>query len=604
MKLKIVQVVGLNTDQKAAQVTSSSLNGDNTFLAVLDLSSDDAFTRGRQFLTEISDFYFDFEGSPADKLKATFSHATEKFAQDEFSLLLASISGKVLYFIFKGEVEIYLKRNVKLTSLISVGSSEQLVSGFLQPDDKLLFSTQSLVNFLNQDLEKSLNLPLESFEEEITDRIGASNLENQSLAGLVVATEQVESQVADGEESISDSLNVPSELGSNTNKLLPLGINLVTKAASLIKNYFPKSGRSRLIIAIILILIIGLGVGFKIKASKDGEQLAAFNQALQKAKDDFNAAKGLVSLNPAEAKSKLDLAKNELNQALSIKPKDSEALEFKKQIEQETDSILQQSSVSNFPLFLDTDLVKKNFRATQMSLSAGKLLLLDPAVKTLVTIDVSKKSNQILAGSEKLGEAQFASLNGGLAFVYSEDKGVLRVDSANQKVTTVDKKDEDLNKIADIYGFGGNVYLLDLNGKIWKYLPTNDGYSSKREYLSKNTKADFSDALRMQIESSIYILKRGGEILRFTRGDKDNFSYDGLDKGVKDPKSIFVSSDTENLYVLDSGNSRLLILTKTGSYKGQMNGSGFATASDLIVDEKGKKVYLLDGSKIYTVDLK
>lgn len=602
MKLKIVQVVGLNTDQKAAQVASSSLNGDNTFLAVLDLSSDDAFTRGRQFLTEISDFYFDFEGSPADKLKATFSHAAEKFAQDEFSLLLASISGKVLYFIFKGGVEIYLKRNMKLTSLISVGSSEQLVSGFLQPDDKLLFSTQSLVNFLNQDLEKSLNLPLESFEEEITDRIGASNLENQSLAGLVVATEQVESQVADGKEEIPGLQN--EESISATNKLLPLGINLVTKAASLIKNYFPKSGRSRLIIAIILILIIGLGVGFKIKASKDGEQLAAFNQALQKAKDDFNAAKGLVSLNPAEAKSKLDLAKNELNQALSIKPKDSEALEFKKQIEQETDSILQQSSVSNFPLFLDTDLVKKNFRATQMSLSVGKLLLLDPAVKTLVTIDLAKKSNQILAGSEKLGEAQFASLNGGLAFVYSEDKGALRVDSANQKVTTVDKKDEDLNKIADIYGFGGNVYLLDLNGKIWKYLPTNDGYSSKREYLSKNTKADFSDALRMQIESSIYILKRGGEILRFTRGDKDNFSYGGLDKGVKDPKSIFVSSDTENLYVLDSGNSRLLILTKTGSYKGQMNGSGFATASDLVVDEKGKKVYLLDGSKIYSVDLK
>ena len=56
--------------------------------------------------------------------------------------------------------------------------------------------------------------------------------------------------------------------------------------------------------------------------------------------------------------------------------------------------------------------------------------------------------------------------------------------------------------------------------------------------------------------------------------------------------------------MLDSGNSRLLVLTKTGTYKGQITGDKFGQASDLVVDEKGKKVYLLDGSKIYQVELK
>ncbi len=224
---------------------------------------------------------------------------------------------------------------------------------------------------------------------------------------------------------------------------------------------------------------------------------------------------------------------------------------------------------------------------------------------TLVAVDIVKKSNQILAGSEKLGEAAFVSLNGGLAFIYSEDKGVLRIDTTSSKLSTVSKKDEELGSIKDIYGFAGNIYLLD-QGKnmIWKYLPAADSYSGKREYLSKDTKADFSGSLRMQIESSIYVLKNGGEILRFTKGDKDNFSYSGLPAGVKDPKSMFTSSDTDNLYVLDSGNSRLLVLTKTGGYKGQITGDKFATATDLAVDEVGKKVYLLEGSKIYSVDLK
>ncbi len=560
-------------------------------------------------MAEISDFYFDFEGSPPEKLKATFEQAKEKFAQDEFSFLAASISGKILYFMVKGEAEVYLKRDNKLSSLLTVGTNEQLISGFLQPADKLLFSTKSLVSFLDADLEKSLSLPLDSFEEEVTGRIGASNLENQSLAGLAVEVEQesAESQVSVDQEEIPSLQKEESIAGDNLYSAVSgIGskVNLVAMVTKLVRNYFPKSGRGRLIIGIILILIIGLGVGFKVKMNKDAQKLAAFQQVLQKAKDDFNTAKGLASLNLVDAKAKLDLAKNEVNQALSMKPEDSEAQDLKKQIEQDSNSILQQSSVSDFPLFLDMDLVRKNFRATQMSLSSGKLLLLDPDAKTLVAIDLAKKSNQILAGSEKLGDANLSSLNGGLAFVYSKDKGVLRIDTTNQKVTTVAKKDADLGKIADIYGFAGNIYVLDVTGQIWKYIATNDGYSDKREYLSKNTKADFSSALRMQIESSIYVLKTGGEILRFTKGDKDNFGYQGLDKGVKDPKSFFVSSDTDNVYILDSGNSRLLILTKTGSYKGQMSGSEFANASDLVVDEKDKKVYLLDGSKIFQVDLK
>src|SRR5207249_1622549 len=101
-------------------------------------------------------------------------------------------------------------------------------------------------------------------------------------------------------------------------------------------------------------------------------------------------------------------------------------------------------------------------------------------------------------------------------FIYSKDKGVLRVDTTNQKVTSVTKTDKEWGNVADIYGFGSNIYLLDTGrNQIWKYLPTSEGYSDKREYLTKDTKADFSSFLRMQIESSVYILKKGGEILRF-----------------------------------------------------------------------------------------
>ncbi len=609
MNLKIAQVIGLNTDQRAAQA-ASSVRDDNAFLAILELISDDAFTKGRQILSELEDFYFDLEGTISEKLNATFQEVSKKIPEEtDWSLSLVAISGKVLYLIGKGQVEVYLKRENKLSPLLSVGTSSQLISGFINPFDRLLLSTKSLVTFLGTDLQKSISLPIENFEEEVTGKIGTAETEDHGLAGLIVEVLEETPEIAPLPEAEQQTQETDQDSSRKSSVLLKAILSQAVGYIGSIKTRLPKSGRGRAIVAIVLIVIIILGALYQYKLSLDRKIQAQFAQTLQEARDDFNGAKGLASLNPADAKTKLDLAKGKVDKALQLKPKDTDAQSLKTQIEQESPSILQQSAVADFPVFLDLDLIKKNFRAAQMSLSGNKLLLLDPEVKTLVLVDLTKKSNQILAGLDQLGDATLFSLNGAMVFVYSKDKGILKIDSANQKISTVAKKDSDLGEVKDIYAFAGNIYLLDkghppAGGQVWKYLPTSDGYSDKREYFSKDTKADLSSSLRMQIESSIFVLKSGGEMLRFTKGDKDNFSFSGLPSGVKEPKSFFVSSDTDNLYLLDSGNSRLLILTKIGGYKGQITGGKFATATDLAVDEVGKKVYLLDGGKIFQVDLK
>lgn len=597
MNLKIAQVVGLNTDQKAAQVVSQVQDFENAFLALLQLSCDDAFTKGRQALSELADFYFDFEGSPAQKLTAAFAEGVKKFSdQGEYDLCLAGVSGKVLYLTGQGQVEVYLKRGDKLSSLLATGSGGQLISGFLEDGDKLLLVSRSLSNFLGEDLGKSLDLSKDLWEEEMSSKVGGAEAGEGGMAGLFV---QVDQEVKKEEEKVAifPSLQEEKVIISRTKAIFLGSIRFFPK-------FFPKSGRGKLILALILILVIGMGVGLKYKSSRDQQKQAVFAQTLQDAKDDFNAAKGLSSLNPAEAKNKLEAAKASVDKALALKRDNQEAQNLKKQIETESASVLEQQKVADFLLFLDLDLIKKDFKAQKMSLSAGKILALDPSLGTLAVIDIAKKSNQILAGKSQLGEASLASLNSTMAFSYSKDKGLVRTDTASQKQTQVAKADEDLGNVLDMSGFAGNVYLLDDKGQIWKYLPTSDGYSGKREYLTSNTKADFSSSVRMQIESSVYVLKQGGEMMRFTKGEKDNFGYAGLPSPVKDPKSFFVSSDTDNLYLLDSGNSRLLVLTKLGAYKAQYQGDKFATVSDLVVDEKEKKVYLLDGSKIYTMDLK
>lgn len=599
MKLQIAQVIGLNTDQQAALVSSELREGESGFFALTQLVCDDAFTKGRQILSELADFYFDFDppAGGAQKLTAAFAKGLESLPEGDRDLLLAATSGKIFYLLGQGQVNVYLKRERKLASLLTAGPQGQLISGFLQAGDKILLATRSLIDFLGEDLSKSLDLRSDLWEEEISSKVALAE-DRQGLAGLLIQVDGEEEEAIPTlaqEETIAEKAKLPARalLGA-----------VLSKLAGFLR-FFPKSGRGKLVLAVILLLIIGLGAGFKYKTSQDQQKRLALAQNLQSARDEYNGAKSLASLNPQEAKNKLDASLDKVNQALSLDPKNEEAQGLKREIELESSSILQQEKVADFPLFLDLDLIKKDFKTQRMSFSAGKILVLDSLQYSLAIIDTAKKSNQILAGKSQLGEASLSSLNGNLAFAYSKDKGVVRTDTATQKQTQVAKVDGDWGEIKDLFGFAGNVYLLDTQkNQVWKYLPTTDGYSSKREYLTSNTKADFSSAVRMQIESSIYVLKSGGEILRFTKGEKDNFGYSGLPAGVKEPKSFFVSSDTDNLYLLDSGNARLLVLTKIGAYKGQYQSERFAQFSDLVVDEKAKKVYLLEGSKIYTMDLK
>lgn len=614
MNYKVIKAVGLNTDQQAALATSLG-EGDQLFLAVSKLLGDDAFGRGRQLLSDASDFYLSEEGNAGEKLKATFTEVKEKLKEEQFSLLLGCVSGKILYLIGEGEVAAYLVRADQLLPLLE--QETQLISGFLQGGDRVLLSTKNLVTLLGDELMEILKLPLETIEEEINSRISieaepknvksveeeppeVENGHGVSCLVLDVIDEDLVSESLEEEQiQIPKSEDVALEKPQILDQLKDLGPLVLSKLSQI-----RLQGKLRLILAIGLILVICLGVGLKYKAAKDSEKSEKFANYLQLAKDEFSAAEGLRSLNPQEAGIRLSRAKESLQLALNIKANNSEANDFKKKIDEESLSIQQKFDKVSFNEFLNLELIKKGLNSKTFSLSSEKLLILNPDDKTLVSIDIAKKSHQILSGKDDLGDAQKASISDKFAFIYSSDKGLIRVDIGSQKLSVIAKKDSDWGQITDIVGYGGNVYLLDsTNGQIWKYLPTVDGFSDKREYLTKGKKVDFKASIKMQIDSSVYVLA-GNAIFKFTKGVADNFAISGLDKPLKDSKSFFVSSETENLYILDSGNARLIVLTKTGQYLAQYAGDKFGTSSDFVVDEKDKKVYLLEGSKIYQMDLK
>lgn len=599
--LEVAKVVGLNSDAQASQVLVDVPQEGPAFFAIVSTTCDDAFTRSRQALLSAEEIFSQSSDDISYRLQQSLGVVKNELKDTQYlEALIAAASEGAFYLIHyrqsgigentQGLLTATAVRGGKPFDLLSLAPAGQLISGFLNPADRVILATYSLEQVLGEELIKLHTWPIEVIEDEITSRLPQAHVD--PVAAIILT------------EALPPLLNLDKP-GNQSRRSGELTFKFLKKVAVLFQSAIPHSGTGAVILGVSLLLIILIGIGVSFKHSRDSARNSRINSYLQAGSDSLNQAQTFKDINFEQSLKALEEARKNIGLALKEDPGNKKALDLNKTLEEALPDILKIHSVHDLTLWLDLSLIKQGYYADRLSLSVGSILILDGTQKSLIQIDTKKKAHQILAGGDKLGEARYAALNGELALIFSEDKGVIKFDSSNKESKQVVKKDETWGKIVDIYGFGGNIYLLDeAKGEIYKYLPTASGYSEARQYLKKDTKADFSNALRMQIESSVYILKKGGEILRFTQGAADHFALSGLDKSLSSPKSFFVSSDTDKLYLLDNGNKRLLVLDKKGVYISQYLSDKFTDVLDLVVDEKGKKVYLLDGTKIYQMDLK
>lgn len=473
--------------------------------------------------------------------------------------------------------------------------THQLISGHIKPGDSILLTTPYLLEFLEfiKSKDSALELLLSSSPEVIQDDLNALILDHpQSKPQALILLQSL-----DQPQSIPKPPRKPLQMPKLT---LPIPrLNPLP--------YLHLTSRKQLFI--IIISLIGLIIGIILVSTQlftpnietPPAQLVLIDQAQEK----LNLANREAGVNPTQAKIYLQESQDLLAQAAVADPANPQITQLKTEIQNTQNRLSNSIPITDWPVFLSLNLIKANFDPERLSYSVGKLLLLDKKQKSLVLLDTITKNNQILAGPTQMGSVTLASLNGDFAFSYSPDKGVARIDTPTKKATPVTKPDPEWGSITDIYAFASNVYLLDAGkNAVWKYTPVVSGYSDRLPYFKEGVVAYLSDARLMQIDSSVWILKGVNEILKYTSGSQDFFAFSNLDQPVKQISSLYVSSDTENLYAIDQGNSRLLVLDKKGAFISQYTGEKFATAKDLVVDEETKKIYLLEGDKIYQLELK
>lgn len=117
---------------------------------------------------------------------------------------------------------------------------------------------------------------------------------------------------------------------------------------------------------------------------------------------------------------------------------------------------------------------------------------------------------------------------------------------------------------------------------------------------------DFQNAKDMAISVSIYILTKDNELVRYTSGVKEvNFRIKGLDTKLKDSSGLKTNWDWENLYIVDSGNGRVVILNKNGDFVKELKGQneGWADLRSVTVTNVEDRMFVLDGTRIFEIKL-
>lgn len=633
---RLTKAIGGNSDLNTSQsfvFQGATIESEQVILLVLlSASGEDIFTKIRNIGFSTEQYFFSSELPLTEKLQKTMDYLLEQTGDIEHkNILLAALKDEALYMLSAGTDQVLLHRDQKTISLVNQGDN-QLISGFLQPGDKALFISPRFAReddpvpiwdeyFIQRMLlsdQEVAEIEIENYLQQLgkPEPIAVIVLSTKAVESITVQTPAKEdaftpthSAVTSEYEDEKDIHQIQSDFKlEGERKKFRTRFRLPTVPTkfkrALFKLVFPVTFKKLGIIAALIIITASIGAFVLYQIQQKVQKQNQLSAAITTTRQNVTAADQQKESNREGAKQSLQNAQEALKKASIIDPENTELKELKTQLAQVESVIYRSTPLTNWQTFLSLDLVRPGFNSKRMSYSVGKILLLDESQKSLFQIEIKTKNNQLIAGQTQLGDAQFASLNGDFAFVYSSDKGLLRIETPKKQITTIATVDTEWGEITDVFGFSSNVYLLDAkNNQIWKYVPAGSGYTDKQIYLKDNQGLDFTNAKQLFIDFSVWVLRDFPEIIRFTAGTRDFYSIGGLDTPLNQVEAIYAPEEEDLLFILDPQNKRVIMTKKNGEYISQYTSDVFTAATDLIYDEESKILYVLENGKIHQTTL-
>ncbi len=626
--VKIAKLVG-SPDQNSWSQVHSFIPEDEEkrkkrgiLLAVFSLSDEEgaeAVATGRELLSRFHEEYFgETETKVFTRLETAITKIDEEFTRPERNLEIVAcvIVEDLAYLAVKGKGKILLKRNSAFQTLVEGDEIEiKTASGQIKEGDLILLGTSFLFQIFP---EGRLRAALANeTPEEVVEAMAPTILGQKEMARTSSLVALIEKEKKEVEfEPIEDKAEKPplasfkiqprallkgiKERLSQVPLKLPKGVSRVYLRQ---KERELKQKKMILTVAVILIILLGVSVVFGSRTREMSQKKQKFEEISSQIETAIQEGGALGELNPVKAKESLLQAQGLVNELEELAVEKERLAEIKSRFEQILATVVKEHELTEVPVYYDLSLVRDQGRGEKMALYHDQGVILDPQGKRLFGFNLSRKSIDVLAGGDDLEGASLATIYSDRAYILT-DKGILEIETESKKTNLVIEKDEEWGKIVGLGAYGSNLYLVSKEGMIWRYPSSESGFGAKQEWFGSGVSPDLSAVISMGIDGSIWLLKEDGKVLKFTQGAPDAFGYSGLDKDLEKPQALYNDDEIENLYLLDRGNTRILVLAKSGEYRGQYLWPGMNQANDLVVSEAEKKILLLVNDKVYVIEIK
>ncbi len=213
----------------------------------------------------------------------------------------------------------------------------------------------------------------------------------------------------------------------------------------------------------------------------------------------------------------------------------------------------------------------------------------------------------------KTSVALTSPLAGELKYKFVKKDGLVLLLNGKDRLTQFDLKTGEFSSLEIIWPktdseiklighYNTYLYSLDVkNNLIAKHKESTTGFAKGAGWLKEDISV--SDLTGWAIDGSIYIARPYGSVSKLDSGHLQNFSLSALDPQLNSAVKIFSSPDSQNIFILDPGQKRVIIWNKkTQKLVAQYTAEEFTDLQDLSVNEKNKTIYLLNGMKIQSIE--
>jgi hypothetical protein len=568
----------------------------------------DTLAAGRELLTRFhEEYYGNLEGKPFNVLKdATQKVADEiRFSWGDVEIVAIAVIENVVYSAAIGGSGVTIFRNGSLGKILESGKDQVITaSGFPQAGDVILLATKIFFEKVSHGVIKaalSAKTPEDSIETFGPMVLGTESLGN--LGAVVIKFEDNEQAepVFTPEISKSSLKNSPefmekiqNTLGRFLKKIPQRNIYLKVEPAEEVS---PQSKKLTFVIAAILLFLLMVSIGFGIRQKKINDLKNKYQGILQQAGDEVDQAISLASVSGERSRELFIDSQQKLNQIESLNVKDPKIDALKKKINDSRAAIL--GEYRQVPqMFLDLTLLSSGFKGDVVSFSGGNIYVLDKSGQRIVSVDISTKKSKVVAGPSVISSAQSLAAYEDKVFVLQGD-GIYEVDSGNTKIIG-----KTWSGNALISAFAGNIYVMDKSGgAVYRFQGQNNAFGDKQSWLAAGTNVNFANVAQMTIDGSIYALYPNSKVLKFSQGSPQNFNVTGVFPEIGNIDALYANPDNQYLYLLDRAGGRVVVTDKKGVYKAQYVDSQISGAINLVASEADKKIILLTGDKLYSIDI-